>query len=179
MNRILVSLVVAVGFAIPVAAETVEDQPCDHDCQIEAVDNSQSVVIYHTRGQLSDSMADALLNAVRRKVRVEIFVGEPNEAFANSKTFMNGFFMTWNMVADDTDTSLLGMGACILDETDVPPFLVTDPFGWSDEDNPVLVESGQLRGTPKAVSAFSTETSPSDFAKKIETREEFIQCKLG
>lgn len=143
-------------------------ETCDHLCQIDFVNDAQAVVMYHTRGILSEDMATAMENAVRRKVRVEIFVGRPDETYANVKSFMNGFFRTWNATSADDDTSLLGMGACILGNTQTPPFLVTDPFSWGPNEKPVLVKSGSVTRDLDDV---------AEFANIVDT-EEFIQCKL-
>lgn len=154
---------VALASAVSASAET-----CEHQCQIELVNEAQAVVMYHTRGILSEDMANAMMDAVRRKVRVEIFVGRPDETYANIKSFMTGFFLTWNATAADDDTSLLGMGACILGNTQTPAFLVTDPFQWGPNESPALVESGALTRSFEDV---------AEFANIVDT-EEFIQCKL-
>lgn len=163
IKAMVVGLALAGALAISANAET-----CKYQCQIKLVNEAQAVVMYHTRGILSENMANAMINAVRRKVRVEIFVGRPDETYANMKSFMTGFFLTWNAIVADDDTSLLGMGICVLGNTPVPPFLVTDPFQWGPNENPALVKNGVLTRRFKDV---------DEFANIIDT-EEFIQCKL-
>lgn len=159
----LAGLALLSASAMPAAAET-----CEHQCQIDLVKQAQSVVMYHTRGIVSEDMADALMSAVRRKVRVEVFVGRPDETYANLKSFMDGFFLTWNATASDSDTTLLGMGACILGNTQADAFLVTDPFQWKSADHPALVDSGELTRDLAKV---------AEYANIVDT-EEFVQCKL-
>lgn len=163
--RMFLGIIIAIAHSGGLSAG---ERPCDHECQLQVIANAKSVVMYHVRGPIPTDIADELTKAVRRKVRVEAFVGQPNETYGDLSRFMEGYFSAWNKTASDEDTTLLGMGACILALTDSAPFLVSDPFRWVDGEHPALVQGGVLEDDYEKV---------SEFANIVDT-EDFIQCKL-
>lgn len=154
--------------ALPVMAET--GSKCDLDCQIELVNKAQSVVMYHAKDIVMGQMGEALMDAARRGVRVEAFVGRPDETYGKLNKLLEERYSKWVATASDEDVSLLGMDACLI-VTGIEPFLITDPIAWlPGEKNPAFVKAGIL-----------TSLDPAEVgeASEIVMVEEFIQCKLN
>lgn len=155
--------------ALPAMAET--GTKCDLDCQIDLVNKAQSVVMYHAKDIVMGQMGEALMDAARRGVRVEAFVGRPDETYGKLSKFLAERYKKWAAVAPDTDMSLLGMGACLMGGTSIEPFLITDSDAWlPGPKNPAFVKAGIL-----------TSRNPAEVgeAAEIVMVEEFMQCKLN
>lgn len=141
---------------------------CDQACAIDTIEAAQSVVIFHTKEALQQDEASALVGAIRRGARVEVYVGERNDLSEEVIMFAEDIYNKWAATAEDTDTSMIGMGGCVMGATANPTFIVTDPFGWKSNDAPALVVSGKKTDQLDIV---------ADASVVAET-EDFIKCKM-
>ena len=168
VKETLAALALMGAMALPAMAET--GTKCDLDCQIDLVNKAQSVVMYHAKDIVTGQMGEALMDAARRGVRVEAFVGRPDETYGKLNKLLEERYKKWAAVAPDTDMSLLGMDACLI-VTSIEPFLITDPIAWlPGKKNPVFVKAGIV-----------TSRDPAEVgeASEIVMAEEFMQCKLN
>ena len=168
VKETLAVLVLVGAAALPAMAET--GTKCNLDCEIDLVNKAQSVVMYHTKDIVIGQMGEALMDAARRGVRVEAFVGMPDETYGKLNKLLEERFRKWVATAPDEDASLLGMDACLI-VTSIEPFLITDPIAWlPGQKNPAFVKAGIL-----------TSRNPAEVgeASDIVQNEEFMQCKLN
>lgn len=142
---------------------------CDQSCAIDTITGAKSVVIFHTNGQLQKDEAVALVAAVRRGLRVSVFVGEENNLSNEVINFTKDIYQKWAVTADDHDTSMLGMGGCVLGATDTPSFIVVDPFNLKAGESAAFVTQGRITADAEIAARASV----------IPETEDFIQCQLN
>lgn len=147
-----------------------EDWPaCDQECLLDTIDAAQTVVMFHTERELRQDEAEALVGAIRRGARVEIYVGKSNNLSEEVIWLADDIYQKWAATADDTETWMIGMGGCVMGQTGQPSFVVTDPFGWNANEAPALVVVGKKTDKRDIASAASV----------VVDSEDFIQCKLN
>lgn len=178
MKRVIAGVLLAVTVPVMAMAEiealdwsklsTGSWPECGTGCAIDTINAAQSVVIFHTRGELTKPEAEALVAAVQRGARVSVFVGQENSLSKEVIWYVQDIYQKWAATAPDEDTSMLGMGGCVMGATDAPAFIVTDPFGTKPNDAPALVVDGKKTG----------EISIAAEASVVSETEDFIQCYL-
>ena len=124
--------------------------------------------MFHTKGELRQDEAEALVEAIRRGARVEIYVGKANNLSDEVIWMADDIYQKWAATADDSETWMIGMGGCVIGKSDHPSFVVTDPFAWKANEAPALVVGGKKTDKRDVAAAASVV---------VET-EDFIQCKL-
>lgn len=142
---------------------------CDQKCLLETIDAARTVAMFHTKGELQKDEAEALVGAIRRGARVEIYVGKANNLSEEVIWLADDIYEKWAATADDTETWMIGMGGCVMGKTDHPSFVVTDPFAWNANEAPALVV-GEKKTDKRDVAAA---------ASVVVEAEDFIQCKLN
>ncbi|WP_299592496.1 hypothetical protein [uncultured Tateyamaria sp.] len=110
--------------------------------------------------------AEALVAAVERGARVSVFVGEDNDLSREVIWYVDDIYQKWAATAPDTDTSMLGMGGCVMPLTDIPAFIVTDPSQLKPNDAPALVVNGKVTNDEEVIVKASV----------VSETEDFIQC---
>lgn len=141
---------------------------CDRKCLLDTIDAARTVVMFHTTGELQKDEAEALVRAIRRGARVEIYVGKANNLSDEVIWLADDIYQKWAATADDSETWMIGMGGCVMGKTDNPSFVVTDPFNWKANEAPALIVGGKKTDKRDVAAAASVV---------VET-EDFIQCKL-
>ncbi|WJS87219.1 hypothetical protein [Paracoccus sp. TOH] len=146
-----------------------QDWPsCDQKCLLDTINAARTVVMFHTKGELRQDEAEALVGAIRRGARVEIYVGKTNNLSDEVIWMADDIYQKWAATADDTETRMIGMGGCVMGKSDHPSFVVADPFAWGANEAPALVVNGKKTDKRDVAAAASVV---------VET-EDFIQCKL-
>jgi len=143
-------------------------ESCAQSCLLETIKSASATVIFHSKGELQRDEAKALVAAIQRGLRVEIYVGKANALSDEVIWFANDIYAKWAATADDQDTSMLGMGGCVMAKTNAPTFLVTDPFTNAAAGAPALVYDKKKTDEIDVVVAASV----------VAETEDFIQCKL-
>lgn len=143
-------------------------ESCAQPCLLETIKAARSAVIFHSRGEMQGDEAKALAAAIQRGIRVEIYVGRANALSDEVIWFADDIYAKWAATADDQDTSMLGMGGCVMGGTNTPAFLVTDPFTDGAVGSPALVYKEKKTDKIDVVVAASV----------VAETEDFIQCKL-
>jgi hypothetical protein len=139
---------------------------CDEKCSIEAIDASSSVVILHDRGELSEAEAKALYRAIERGLKVEFFVGESNSVFEEMRSYAADIYEKWSATAPDDDTSMIGMGGCVMPAASKSPdFLALDPLVSGAA---IVIVNNKISHDQVLAEAVSVASETEDF----------IQCKL-
>lgn len=141
---------------------------CAQPCLLETIKAARSAVIFHSKGELQRDEAKALVAAIRRGIRVEVYVGKANALSDEVIWFADDIYAKWAATADDQDTSMLGMGGCVMGRTSAPTFLVTDPFTNGAGGSPALVYDAKKTDEIDVVVAASV----------VAETEDFIECKL-
>lgn len=141
---------------------------CGNECALDTIAAARSVVIFHTKSQLEKAEAQALVEAIRRGARVELYVGQQNNLSEEVGMFADDIYQKWEATADESDTSMIGMGGCVMGSTDNPSFIVTDPFGWKGDDSPALVVNGKK----------TDQLDIAADASVVAETEDFIECKM-
>lgn len=172
----------AAALAMPGAARSQEPQDwswgaastqgwpgCNQACVLDTINAAKTVVMFHSTGELRNDEAHALVEAIRRGARVEIYVGKANNLSEEVIWLADEIYQKWAATADDSDTRMIGMGGCVMGRSSHPAFVITDPFGWSAGDAPALVVDGKKSGSRDVAEAASV----------VVDSEEFIQCKLA
>lgn len=142
---------------------------CDQKCLLDTINAARTVVMFHTTGELQKDEAEALVGAIRRGARVEIYVGKANNLSEEVIWLADDIYQKWASTADDTETWMIGMGGCEMGKSGHPSFVVTDPFAWKSNEAPALVVEGKKTDKRDVAAAASIV---------VET-EDFIQCKLN
>ncbi|WP_273794864.1 hypothetical protein [Brucella intermedia] len=182
-STLVMSAMIAMMPITGFAQEPVEDYPqgwdwnsvstqswadCDRKCLLDTIDAARTVVMFHTKGELQKNEAEALVRAIRRGARVEIYVGKANNLSDEVIWLADDIYQKWAATADDSETWMIGMGGCVMGKTDHPSFVVTDPFNWKAKEAPALIVDGKKTDKRDVAAAASVV---------VET-EDFIQCKL-
>lgn len=141
---------------------------CAQPCLLDTIKAAHSAVIFHSKGELQRDEAKALVEAIRRGIRVEVYVGKANALSEELIWFADDIYAKWAATADDQDTSMLGMGGCVMGRTNAPTFLVTDPYTNGAGGSPALVYDEKKTDEIDVVLAASV----------VAETEDFIQCKL-
>lgn len=141
---------------------------CSQACALETISAAKSVVTFHTVGELELPEAKALVEAVERGLRVEIYVGRGSNLSEEVIMFADDIYQKWAATSDDEDTSMLGMGGCVMGQTDHPSFIAADPFGWKSGEEPALIVQNKITHQIDIVAAASV----------VAETEDFIECKM-
>lgn len=183
VTALVLAMMIAMVPIMGLAQEAAEDYPqgwdwssvstrdwsgCDQKCLLDTINAARTVVMFHTTGELQKDEAEALVGAIRRGARVEIYVGKANNLSEEVIWLADDIYQKWAATADDTETWMIGMGGCEMGKSGHPSFVVTDPFAWKSNEAPALVVEGKKIDKRDVAAAASIV---------VET-EDFIQCKL-
>lgn len=142
---------------------------CASACARQQMGAARSSVLFHTPYALTEDEAKALANAIGRGLKVEFFVGERNALFDEIDGYASDIFEKWAATADASDTSMVGMGGCVMGADRLPQFVVTDPYqGAGGKKHAALIVNDKISHDPAKVAAAAEATQTEDF----------IQCRL-
>ena len=162
----------ALGGSGAVAQGTVDLGDCSESCQLSLIEDARSIVFAYQHLPLTQDQSGALRDAVERGVHVRLYTANQDDPHLEAlQQVMKTEYEEWSRTAPETDVSLLGMGACVMPVSRATStFLITDPWGWSDEDRPAHVDT--------MTDHLTTDREAVRAASEIVETEEFIQCFL-